>query len=175
MPAAPSRRRRPRWLMVGAIVWLAAEIAVLYAVAHLIGWGPALLVLLALTFVGISVTRHQLAASLRTWREGGTTSRYGTETVVTPINPGTVGGSAVGVAASVLLTVPGFLSALIGALLLIPWVRRPVGRLLAGVVTARAVSVVAATQQPTVPGQTSPAAQTVRNGMPIIEGEIVND
>lgn len=177
--AAGSRRRRPRWLVVGAVLWLVVELAVLYAVAHLIGWGPALIVLLAASFVGISATRHQLAAAMRTWREGGTRSRYGAETVVTPINPGTVGGSAVGIAASVLMTIPGFVSAVIGALLLIPWVRRTVGRLLAGVVSARAVSVVAAAQQQTVPGQTNHPKPTdpqeLRNGLPIIEGEIVKE
>lgn len=177
--AAGSRRRRPRWFAVGAVLWLVVEIAVLYAVAQLIGWGPALLVLLAVSFAGISVTRHQLAAAMRTWREGGTRSRYGAETVVTPVNPATVGGSAVGIAASMLMVVPGFVSAVIGALLLIPWVRRPVGRLLAGVVSARAVSVVAAAQQPTVPGQTNragaPATEDSRNGLPIIEGEIVKE
>lgn len=161
--------------MVGAVLWLALEIAVLYAVAHLIGWGPALLVLLGLSFVGISVTRHQLTAALRTWRQGSTRSQYGAETVLTPIDPGTVGGSAVGIAASVLMTVPGFVSAVLGALLLIPWVRRTTGRLLAGVVAARAVSVVAAAQQPTVSGQPAAGAETSRNGLPIIEGEIVND
>ncbi|KYH44488.1 hypothetical protein AZH51_08235 [Branchiibius sp. NY16-3462-2] len=161
--------------MVGVVLWLAIEIAVLYAVAHLIGWGPALLVLLGLSFAGISITRHQLTGALRTWRQGGTRSRYGAETVVTPIDPGSVGGSAVGIAASVLMTVPGFVSAVVGALLLVPWVRRTVGRLLAGVVTARAVSVVAAVQQPTVPGQTSTGTDDVRNGLPIIEGEIVKE
>lgn len=155
------------------------EIAVLYAVAQLIGWGPAIIALIAVSFIGISVTRRQLAASLRTWRDGGTRSRYGGETVLTPIDPTTVSGSAVGIGASVLMAVPGFVSAIVGGLLLIPWVRRSLGRLLAVAVSARAVSVVAAAQQPTVPGQTStdpgPASEHSRNGLPIIEGEIVND
>lgn len=170
-----SRRRRPRWLAVGAVLWLVIELAVLYGVARLIGWGPALLVLLGLSFVGISVTRHQLAGALRTWRHGGTRSQYGAETVLTPVDPASVGGSAVGIAASVLLTVPGFLSAAVGALLLIPWIRRTVGRMLAAVVTTRAVSLVAAAQQPTVPGRTEAKGEQTRNGLPIIEGEIVKE
>lgn len=156
-------------------MWLVIELAVLYGVAQLIGWGPALLVLLALSFVGISVTRHQFARALRTWRQGGTRSQYGAETVLTPVDPASVGGSAVGIGASVLMTVPGFLSAVIGALLLIPWVRRTVGRLLTTVVATRAVSAVAAARQPTVPGQSGPAGEESRNGLPIIEGEIVKE
>lgn len=168
----PVGRRLPRWLVLSFAAWVILEVLALWAVAQLVGWGAAIVALIVVSFVGLSLTRRQFVGSWRELRAGGVPTRVGDEVVLSPLDADHVGRSAVGVAAGLLLTVPGFVSAVLGALLLLPFVRRPAGARLARSVAVRSVSSVSGRYA--APGSTS-ATDQVRDGLPVLEGEIVDD
>ncbi|MGH1563144.1 FxsA family protein [Mumia sp. DW29H23] len=95
-----------------------AEIAVAVAVSQLVGVGPTLLALLALSVIGVLVLRD---AGRRGWQAMRQATRDG---VVPPQG----GGRALTVVSGLLLAVPGFLTAAAGLLLFLPPVRSLVRR-----------------------------------------------
>lgn len=116
---------RLRWRFVPLAILLLAvvEIAVFVLVAKLIGWLVAFLLLVLLSFAGMVVLAREGRRGWRRVREaargGGPVGRQAAEGIA-----GAVGG--------LLLFIPGFLTGVVGALLLLP----PVRRLAAGRVQA---------------------------------------
>lgn len=137
---ASSPFRRPRWLVLGFAGWVIVELLALWGVAHLIGWGWALLALIVVSLAGLSLVRRQFVRSWREMRAGGVATRVGDEVVVSPVDPEHLARGSVGVAAGLLLTLPGFVSAVLGALLLLPVLRRRLGARLARSVIGRSAA-----------------------------------
>lgn len=96
-----------------------AEILVLWGVASLIGWGWALLGLLAGFPIGLALMRNAGNSAAASMQAG-------------PERAAALASSMAGqFAAGVLFFVPGYLTDLVGALLLLPGVRAGVGRWMA--------------------------------------------
>lgn len=103
--------RRLRWLPLAVLAFAAAEFAVFVWVGRLIGFGPALLALLALSVLGLVLVRRE---GLRAWRR----LRAGQGTG--PVGDDVLDG-VVGLLAALLLAIPGFVGAVAGlALLAVP-------------------------------------------------------
>jgi UPF0716 protein FxsA len=103
-----------RTFAIGLIVAI-AEVAVFIAVGHLIGWVWALLLVLAASALGGVLLRRE---GVRAWRSFQEVTAAGRP-------PGTqVLDGLVGLVGALLLAVPGLLTGLAGALVLVPPVRR---------------------------------------------------
>ncbi|GAA4875965.1 FxsA family membrane protein [Kitasatospora terrestris] len=127
--ATPTRpeRRGPlrRALPLLAAAWLVLEIWLVTVVAGALGWGPALLLLIAGVFVGGAVIK----------RAGARAFSAAVEQSKNPQSAQPQTGTTMTVLAGVLLMVPGFLSDLVALTLLLPPTRalwRMAGRRLAG-------------------------------------------
>lgn len=107
-------------VFVVLVAWPVTEIYVASLVAGQIGWGLTLLALLALSALGVLVLR----SSGRAWR---TVAASATPRTGAPLPPtGTASAAADAgfqLLAGLLLLVPGFVSAAVGLLLLLPPVR----------------------------------------------------
>ncbi|WP_157930432.1 FxsA family protein [Glycomyces xiaoerkulensis] len=121
-PTEPPRAPYP--IRVALAAWVVAEAAAFFGLAYLIGFWYTALVFVATTFVGLVVLQYAGARSLAAAREylnsGGDPTRE-------PPNGYAVGGA-------VALIVPGFVTDLLGLLLLFPPTRllfRGLGRYLA--------------------------------------------
>lgn len=104
------------------------ELVVAAVVAHFVGWDWTILTLVVLTFVGAWQVKVQ---GLAAWRTATRELHEGASPA-----PAVLDG-ALRLVGAVLLTVPGFVSALIGALLLVPSARSLTGRRLGGWVVSR--------------------------------------
>lgn len=93
-----------------------AEILVLWGIASLIGWGWALLGLLAGIPIGLALMRNAGASAAATMQADPQRARE--------LASATVGQFGAGV----LFVIPGYLTDLVGAALLLPGVRSAVGR-----------------------------------------------
>lgn len=106
-------------IFVVLVVWPVTELYVASLVAGELGWGLTVLLLLALSLLGVVVLR----SSGRAWR---TVSAEATRSSAA-VPPGRTGAAAVEAGfqllAGVLLLVPGLVSAALGLLLLLPPVR----------------------------------------------------
>jgi UPF0716 protein FxsA len=121
MPAAPRVKRR---LRLALLAYLLIEGYATLAVAGWLGPGPTLLLLLIGAAAGGAVLRTAQFALLSQLRRGLASGA--------PVLPALLGG-ALRVTAGILLIVPGFISDLIAAGLLIPQLRRRlIRRLFAG-------------------------------------------
>jgi UPF0716 protein FxsA len=105
--------------LVVFLVWIVAEIAAAIAVAHLIGVLWCVLLLLAGWPVGGWLLRAEGRAALARLRDSLAMGR--------PPGPGLLDG-ALALLAGPLLIVPGFITDALALLLLVPLVRRRVGR-----------------------------------------------
>ncbi len=112
MPGAPRVKRR---LRLAVLAYLLIEGYATLAVAEWLGPGPTLLLLLVGIAAGGAVLRTAQFALLSQLRQGLASGE--------PVLPALLGG-ALRVAAGILLIIPGFISDLIGAGLLIPPLRR---------------------------------------------------
>ena len=182
--AAGGRRRSPwaRVLRALPLVVLLVEVLLVILAARVIGWWT-LIALMALSLLGFVVVSR---TSRRSWRELREMSRTGkaparntSDAVINLIGGG-------------LLVVPGFLTALIGLVLLIPAVHAPV-RGLAKALTARGIlrsggirvygmggrgfgNVVPGQVVPDEqPGERAPRRQGGDDDPPVIEGRIVDE
>ena len=107
---------RRRWALVplGLLLLAVAEFALFVVVAQAIGGGWALLLLVAVSVAGAALLRHE---GVRGWRGFQAAAAEGRP-------PGEqVSNSLVGLFGALLLAVPGFLTAVLGLLLLVPPVR----------------------------------------------------
>ncbi len=176
----------PRWLRFVPLALLAAavvEIAVFVLLAHLIGYGPALLLLLAASVAGLFLLRRE---GMRAWRSFRAAASAGQP-------PGRqVTDGLVGLAGGLLLAVPGLVSGLIGVLLVVPPVRRGASLLARRAAERRVSSMVAGEMfgprrvrvrrgapRPAGDGPGQPPADPVRPVGPppgdvVVEGEIVD-
>ncbi|WP_370613942.1 FxsA family protein [Mumia qirimensis] len=106
-----------RGFMAALLLLPVVEIAIAVGVAGLIGVGQTLLALVALSVIGVLILRSAGRRKLQVLRAAAA------DGIVPPADSG--GPSAV---AGVLLAVPGFLTALVGLVLMIPPVRRIAAR-----------------------------------------------
>jgi UPF0716 protein FxsA len=129
-------RGRVSLVGVGLLVTVVAEIVAFVLVAHWIGVGLTILLVLATSLLGAWMLRN---AGLRAWRglrdAGMTGQRPGPE----------VTQGLLGLLSGVLLVLPGFLTDLVGVALLAPPVRRVAGRGAQRVVERRVSSAAAGT------------------------------
>lgn len=148
---------------LGLLVTLVAEIVVFVLVAHWIGVGLTILLVLASSLVGAWLLR---AAGLRAWRGLRAAGMAGRA-------PGPeVSQGLLGLLSGLLLVVPGFLTDVVGLVLLVPPVRRLAGHGAQRVAERRMSSAAAGTVF-------GPRRVRVRPGGPPseaepIEGEIVD-
>jgi UPF0716 protein FxsA len=104
-------RRGVALLPVGLALLSIAEIVVFLSVAHAIGGGWAILLLLAFSVTGLALLRRE---GIRGWRRFRAAADEGRP-------PGAeVANSLAGLGGALLLALPGFLTALAGLLLLVP-------------------------------------------------------
>lgn len=104
-------RRGVALLPVGLALLSIAEIVVFLSVAHAIGGGWAILLLLAFTVSGLALLRRE---GVRGWRRFRAATAEGRP-------PGAdVSNSLAGLGGALLLALPGFLTSLAGLLLLVP-------------------------------------------------------
>lgn len=148
-------------VLLGAVVTIAVELYVLIEVAKAIGVAPAILALLVISASGPWLVRR---AGFGVWRRtqdrlaaGELPGREGLDGIVL-------------LAGGVLVCVPGFVTDVIGGLLLVPPVRRLAGRILARRLARRAAMVSAtivrsATRDPRGP---KPGGQGGQGG-PIVD------
>jgi UPF0716 protein FxsA len=108
-------RRRLGLVAIGLLVSVAAEIAVLVLVAHLIGVPPTVLLVLATTLLGGWLLRREGSRAWRALRRASMDGRP---------PGGEVSDGLLGLLGGILLVVPGFLSDVAGLALLVPPVRR---------------------------------------------------
>ncbi len=104
------------------------EIFAAWVVAQLVGWGWTLVALVVLSLVGAWQLKVQ---GLAAWRSAADELRAGADPAPTVLD------GALRVVGAVLLTAPGFVSALIGAALLLRPARRLTGRRMGTWVVAR--------------------------------------
>ena len=122
-PPAPAKRA-PSALRLALAVWVVAEAAAFFGLAYLIGFGYTLLIFIGTTFLGVALIQYVGAKSFRAARDylnsGGDPSRE------LP--------NGYALAGAVCLIIPGFVTDLIGLLLLFPPTRlifRGLGRWIA--------------------------------------------
>jgi len=168
---------RLKWRFVPLIMLVLAilEIAAFVLVAQAIGAGWALLLLIAISAVGMLLLARE---GRRGWRRVREATRGGT-----PVGNQAADGIA-GAAGALLLFLPGFLTGLVGAIVLIPPVRSfAAGRI--RVATEKRVSSSTAgnlfgprrVRAERTPGPPPPGASTARRPSTadeVIEGEIVD-
>lgn len=108
-----------RLILAGGVATAVAELVAFVLVGRWLGWGWTVLLVLAASTAGALLLRRESTEAWRKLRE-----------VVRAGRPpgGQVIDGLVGLLGAVLLAVPGLLTGLVGALLLVPPVRRLVGR-----------------------------------------------
>ncbi|MER7417024.1 FxsA family protein [Micromonospora peucetia] len=167
-------RRGLRFVPLALLAAVLLELVVFVAVGRAIGFGSTLLVVFAVSLLGLVLLRRE---GMRAWRGFRDSAQAGRP-------PGRqVTDGLVGLFGALLLAMPGLLSGLVGVLLLVPPVRRlarggvqraaerRVSSMVAGDLFARRVRVRRGEPQP---ADAQPAAEpTVVDGGRAIEGEIV--
>jgi UPF0716 protein FxsA len=109
--------RRLRWVPAAVLLLGATEFLVLLGVIKLIGMAPAVLILVGLSLLGGVLVRNE---GLRGWRRLRVAARSGQPPGDEALN------SVAGLLAALLLLIPGYLTAVVGLIMLIPPVRRAV-------------------------------------------------
>jgi len=97
------------------MIWVAAELATFYAVAHAIGLGGALIAGIATTLLGFANLRENASVALERVR---TAMSRGAK-----LREGAMAEGMIGSFGAILLILPGFLSDIVGLVLTIPSVR----------------------------------------------------
>lgn len=128
------RGRLARWLPLAILITAVVEVAVFVLVAHWIGFGFAVLLVLVASAAGVLLLRRE---GMRAWRGFKAAADAGRP----PGNQVTDG--LVGLGAGVLLAIPGLVTAALGILLALP-PGRQLARLVARRATERRISSAAA-------------------------------
>jgi UPF0716 protein FxsA len=113
-----------KWVFIGMLILPAAEIAAFLLVVHLTGWFWAIAMSFATSVMGVVLLRSTGRGGLERLRHGD-----GAVHLRTP--------AAVSMLAGILLILPGFITDLLGAALLIPPLRRSAAMVLARLVRQR--------------------------------------
>lgn len=149
------------------------ELIALVMVANWVGLGWALLLLLGTSVLGIALLRIE---GLRAWQELRSAAADGRfpqdEPESVPASSARMADTGARILAGVLLTFPGFITDLFGLVLLIPPIRRGVGRRMA----ASAFRTFPGRRPPGAAGPGRPGAGGaggVQHGV-VIEGEVVD-
>ena len=131
-PPRPARRLRPtRLAMLGLLLLLILEIFAIRLVGGLLGAGPTLLLLVVLSALGMVVIAR---GGGKAWRALGQALQQGR------MPAREIADGIVVLVGGVLLLVPGFITALVGILLVLP-VTRPITRtIIEGAITKRVVA-----------------------------------
>jgi UPF0716 protein FxsA len=118
-----------RWAFIGLLLLPAAELLAFLLVATLIGWLLAIALLIATSLLGVALLKRSARADFDRLR--GALARDGLRAMHldTPGAATLLGG--------ILLLFPGFITDLLGAGLLVPWLRRWAASKLARVPSAR--------------------------------------
>ncbi|NPC96413.1 FxsA family protein [Nocardioides sp. zg-DK7169] len=152
-----TRRPRTRWVLLFLFVLLpVAELFVIVQVAQEIGawWTIALLILGSV--VGSAIIRH---AGTRAWTALGTSLSNGR------MPAREIADDALVLVGGTLIVFPGFITDVLGVLLVLPFTRPLFRRLLVGLVTSRVVVIGTPTQRRPGPGSEGS----------VVRGEVVDD
>ncbi|WP_131104836.1 FxsA family protein [Ornithinimicrobium sufpigmenti] len=161
----PTPRRRGgllRWLLLGLVLLPFAEVAALVAVGQAIGFWWTLGLLVTLTVVGVLLVRHETSRTYRALQDTLNSGKMPADEMTDAILV-MIGGF--------LLILPGFVSDVLGLLLVLPFTRPLARKLLQAFVASRAVAVVGTAGPP-------PAGGGVRRSSgrgQVIEGEVVSE
>ena len=112
-----------KWGFIGLFLLPVAEMAAFVAVALAIGWLPAACLFIATSFLGLLILRRTGRSHFDRFREAFRRDGIGAIHLESPGLGPMLGG--------ILLVFPGFITDALGALLLIPAVRRQLRRLIA--------------------------------------------
>lgn len=126
-------------LGLGAVMAAVLEISVMVWVAERIGASNTVLLLIVLSAVGAWIVKREGLSVLRRLRENVRDGR---------IPPNAVVDGAMILVAGVLLLPPGFVTGLLGLVLILPPVRRVVGRMAADAIRVRAARRIPMTRRP---------------------------
>ena len=157
----PRRRGALRWVLLALLLLPFLEVAVLVLVGRAIGFWWTFALILVLAVVGVALARRETGRTYRALQQALTSGRMPGDEVTDAILV-MVGGA--------LLVLPGFVSDVVGLLLVLPFTRPLARRLLQLVVAQRAVSALGAQgSRPTQGTQRAPGRGQV------IEGEVVSE
>jgi UPF0716 protein FxsA len=145
-------RRGFALLPLGLSLLTIAEVVVFLSVAHLIGGAWAVLLVLASSVVGLALLRREGVRGWRRFRAAAVEGRPPGEQV---------SNSLVGLAGALLLALPGFLTAVVGVLLLVPPGRHMARRAIEGFTQKRMGAAVAG-------DLFGPRRVRVRRGAPVV-------
>ncbi|WP_298323021.1 FxsA family protein [Haloactinopolyspora sp.] len=141
------------------------ELVALVMVARWIGFGWALLLLLSTSVIGLAVLRFEGFRAWASLREAVAQGRFDDTEEAAAGASERIAGTGVRMLAGVMLTLPGFVTDICALVLLIPPVRKSVGRRL----SAAALRTFPSGRPPGGGG----VSQATRHG-PVIEGEVVD-
>jgi UPF0716 protein FxsA len=124
-----------KWVFVAVLVLPAAELAAFLVVVALIGWIPAVALFIATSIIGVMLLRKSGRQNLAQMRAAFTQDGIRSLHLETPGASAVLGG--------ILLVFPGFITDVLGAMLLLP----PVRRWFAGMIARRAEAAAARRRQ----------------------------
>jgi UPF0716 protein FxsA len=155
---APTRRRHPlRWLLLVLALLPVLEVLALVAVGRSIGVGWTLVLLLAMAVLGAWLARRETGRTFRSLQRSLESGRMPTDEATDAILV-MLGGF--------LLILPGFLTDVVGLVLVLPFTRPAARRLLQAMVAARLLGVGA-------PRRGTPRRPPGQGQ--VIEGEVVSE
>ena len=159
-PASPRRRNLAlRWSLAGLLLLPVVEIVLLVMVGKAIGVAWTLLLLVVMAVLGAWLARRETGRTIRALQESMRSGRMPTDEATDAIIV-MVGGF--------MLLLPGFLTDVVGVLLVLPFTRPGARRLLQTVVAARVLGAVGG-----APGGAGRQRATGGRG-DVIEGEVVS-
>ena len=159
----PRRRGVLRWVLLGLLLLPFAEVAVLVLVGKAVGFWPTLGLVVVLALVGAWLARRETGRTYRALKKALDSGRMPADEVTDAILV-MVGGF--------LLILPGFVSDVVGLLLVLPFTR-PLARRLLQLVVARSAVAVVGGQLPGAGGR--PGSQRAPGRGQVIEGEVVSE
>ncbi len=160
-------RRWAPWIGVALLLLVVLEVWLLVQVAHVVGGGWVLVLLLAETFGGALVLRRAGRRAVRAFRQSAAVP-FGQP--VPGQEPGVVGDAVLTGLGGVLLVLPGLLSDVLGLLCVLPPTRRLVRALFVRLVRRRFERAVRRAGVPTVV-----AGDVVGQGDDVVDGEVVDE
>lgn len=160
-PTTSPRRRNLtlRWVLAGLLLLPVVEILLLILVGRTIGVGWTLLVLLVMAVLGAWLARRETGRTFRALQASMRSGRMPTDEATDAI---------IVMLGGFLLLLPGFLTDVVGVLLVLPFTRPFARRLLQTVVAARVLGAVGGAPG-SVPGRRNRAGRG-----DVIEGEVVS-
>jgi UPF0716 protein FxsA len=166
-PSGPLRGRRlrlTRLAIVGLLLLPVVEIVVIVAVGNAIGGWPTFLVLVGTSLLGAWLIRREGGRAWRALEQAVRSGRMPAREIADGIVV-LVGGA--------LLLLPGFVTDVVGLVLVLPFVRPVARNLLAAVISRRLVAQAGRFGGPTVTGTPGQAPRSRADE--VVEGEIIDE